>query len=202
LNVFCESQTAVVSNCVVSGNVADADLNHTHGGGASGGTLNNCRLSGNVAEFGGGASGCKLSNCTLDSNRAVYGGGALDSTLSNCTLVGNSADGSNIARLGGGGANGYVLNNCIVCFNTAPVESNYDSSSTLNYSCTTPQPTNGVGNITNAPLFVNVAAGNLRLQSTSPCINTGNNAFVTNGTDLDGRLRIAGGTVDMGAYEF
>jgi hypothetical protein len=32
-------------------------------------------------------------------------------------------------------------------------------------------PTNGVGNITNAPLFVDYTHGNLRLQSNSPCVN-------------------------------
>ncbi len=72
----------------------------------------------------------------------------------------------------------------------------------LNYCCTTLLPASGVGNMTNAPLFVNYAGGNLRLQSNSPCINSGNNAYVVGSTDLDGRPRIVGGTVDMGAYEF
>ncbi len=42
----------------------------------------------------------------------------------------------------------------------------------------------------------------LRLQATSPCINAGNNAYVTNSTDLVGRPRIVDSTVDLGAYEF
>ena len=79
---------------------------------------------------------------------------------------------------------------------------NYYAFSTLNYCCTTPLPTNGVGNITNAPLFVDYANGNLRLQSNSPCINAGNNAYVTTTTDLDGNPRIVSGTVDIGAYEY
>jgi hypothetical protein len=63
-------------------------------------------------------------------------------------------------------------------------------------------PTTGVGNIINDPLCVNPASGDFHLQSNSPCINSGNNAFVTSTTDLDGNPRIKGGTVDIGAYEY
>jgi len=111
-----------------------------------------------------------------------------------------------LASSWGGGAWSSTLNNCIAYYNNAPNGPNFywsvQSPSTLNYCCTTPLPTNGVGNITNAPLFVDYANGNLRLQSNSPCINAGNNAYVINSTDLDGRPSIVGGTVDMGAYEF
>jgi hypothetical protein len=93
-----------------------------------------------------------------------------------------------------------TLNNCIVYFNMAPSGANYYPS-TLSYCCTMPNP-GGVGNITNAPLFVDYAGGNLRLQSNSPCINAGNNAYASGSTDLDSRPRIVGGTVDIGAYEF
>lgn len=47
---------------------------------------------------------------------------------------------------------------------------------------------------------MDLAGGNLRLQSNSPCINAGYN-YVQTTTDLDGNPRIVGGTVDMGVYE-
>jgi hypothetical protein len=98
-----------------------------------------------------------------------------------------------------------TLNNCIVYFNTAQQGANFcqdQFGGILKYCCTTPLPTNGVGNITNAPLFVAAPNGNFRLQPNSPCINAGNNGYVTGATDLDGQPRISGNTVDLGAYEY
>lgn len=51
------------------------------------------------------------------------------------------------------------------------------------------------------PLFVNAALGNLRLQSTSPAINAGQNLDQSGLYDIDGNPRIQGGTIDIGAYE-
>jgi hypothetical protein len=205
--VYCASRNAFLTNCLIVGNSSGIP-GSGWGGGANGGTLYNCTLRGNTAwhnGLGGGACFCTLYNCTLTGNSAdVFGylpdsassgGGACFCTLYNCTLSGNSAS-------YGGGADGCTLYNCIVYYNTASAGANYDSSSTLNYCCTTPLPTTGVGNITSAPLFVDYTNGNLRLQSNSPCINAGNNAYVATTTDLDGRPRLVGGTVDMGAYEF
>jgi len=110
------------------------------------------------------------------------------------TLVGNQAN-------GGQGASGGTLANCISYYNYGFSQANY-SAATLNYCCTTPLPAGGAGNITNAPLFVNIAGGDFRLQNNSPCINAGKNSYVTTSTDLGGNSRIRGGTVDMGAYEF
>ena len=52
------------------------------------------------------------------------------------------------------------------------------------------------------PLFVDAAAGNYHLKPTSLCIDWGNNAYVRGSRDLDGKSRIARGTVDAGAYEY
>jgi parallel beta-helix repeat protein len=61
-----------------------------------------------------------------------------------------------------------------------------------------------VHSITGDPLFVNTgSAPNLRLQSGSPCVNTGAPDFVpgTGETDKDKNPRV-NGIVDMGAYEY
>jgi len=103
--VWCESTNVVVSDCVLTGNSA-----YYRGGGAYGGTLNNCTLTGNSD---GGAYGCTLNNCTLSGNSGYYGGGAEQCTLNNCMLASNSAE------YGGGGAYGGTLNNCTLTGNSA-----------------------------------------------------------------------------------
>jgi hypothetical protein len=125
------------------------------------------------------------------------------STLNNCTVVRNSA-------FDGGGLAGGTANNCIIYSNNADdVGPNYVHAGLstdpliLNYCCTIPMPTaNGFGNITNDPALLDLAGGDLHLQSNSPCINLGKNSYVTGSTDFDGNPRIKGGTVDIGAYEF
>jgi hypothetical protein len=185
------SENCSLSNCRLEGNTSPV------GGGAYRGSLIRCVLLGNAAEFGGGAVACYLSSCVISGNSAsLYGGGVGSSYLNNCTVVGNSAS------AGGGGASDSLLNNCIVYYNAGGNYFPPDTANALNYCCTFPLPDTGVGNLTNAPLFVDLAGGNLRLQSDSPCIDAGNNSFVADSFDLDGVPRIIGDTVDMGAYEY
>jgi len=86
----------------------------------------------------------------------------------------------------------------------------YDAASPTNigalqYSCVGTNPESyftGAGIIVADPKFKNFAGGDFHLSGNSPCINTGSNEnWMTNGVDLDNRIRIRYGTVDMGAYE-
>ena len=191
----------ILYNCTVSGNSVGSSSVHGYGGGVIQSVCYNCTLSGNYSSFcGGGAYDSTLNNCLITGNSiAPYpnfgaGGGAVGGTLNNCTVVGNTVYYPSV----GGGAQFSTANNCIVYYN------NPDnlSSVTANYCCTTPLPSVGIGNIINAPLFVNQANGDFHLQSNSPCINSGDNLYVSVTNDFDGNPRIQGRTVDMGAYEY
>jgi hypothetical protein len=113
--VWCEVGSAIVSNCVFTGNAANQS---GAGGGAFRGFLFNCLLTNNSASLGGGAGSNTLVNCILTRNVAFAtginsGGGAVYSTLSNCLLVGNRCNG------GGGGAAFSLLTGCGVSNNAA-----------------------------------------------------------------------------------
>jgi len=194
---WCDSTSAVLSNCVLVGNAADSS-----GGGAYSGTLNNCILADNSAsQAGGGAYSATLNNCAVTGNRVAtgsQGGGVYWGKLNNCTLTGNRAS------YGAGGAARATLNNCILYYNTDYNGNNNANSvgCTLNYCCMPGASGSSSGSFTNEPLFLDLAGGDLRLQINSPCVNSGNNIYHFGATDLAGRSRIIGGTVDVGAYEF
>jgi alpha-tubulin suppressor-like RCC1 family protein len=206
------AHNCTLSNCLLSGNLA------TYGGGADSCTLNNCVLSNNSASWGGGAISSTLNNCLVVGNvahnhyvdyySASLGGGTWGGTANNCTIVGNTVvpdENSSGLDYSGGGTYGTALNNCIICFNSEypfahDNASNYGGG-TLTNCCTSPLPA-GDGNISSDPLFVNAGGGDYHLQTNSPCINGGNNAYSVGPYDLDGNPRIVGQVVDMGAYEF
>jgi hypothetical protein len=177
--VFCASSDVYLTNCMITDNSVYTNSSGSalgSGGGVYGGTLYNCLVASNTA--------------------AVSGGGAIASTLYNCTVTGNHAN-----RYGGG-VYSSVATNCIVYSNTAVLPyGDYDLAQ-FDHCCTTPMPTNGVGNTTNEPLFANYLAGDLGLLGTSPCIDAGDNSSAATSIDLTGHPRIVRGNVDMGAYEF
>ncbi len=203
-------------NCTISGNRAIAtgggalmgvgynclfsqNSSSQFGGGLYNGTYYNCVSSNNVVTNGSGGGACNATvfNSLIVSNQAaIAGGGSYQCVLYNCTITGNSATNS-----GGGDSGSSTVENSILYYNSAPSGSNWSGSS-LNLCCTTPAM--GVATLTNPPLFVNLPAGNLHLQSNSICINSGRiSVALTNAgsTDLEGNQRIVAGLVDLGAYE-
>ena len=116
--VFCQSTSAVVSNCTLTLNYAFGN-----GGGVVSGTLFNCTLSANTAGAGGGSESANLNNCVLNGNSATSGGGACYGALSNCTVSGNTAKDPSGKRIGeGGGAYSCSAINCILTGNSARVD--------------------------------------------------------------------------------
>jgi hypothetical protein len=133
--VWCTSSSAstVVSNCVLSGNSAQASggaafmgflktclvMSNSAGGGGglSQSSATNCLLCGNSAlTYGGGAANCgNLVNCTLLQNAAAYGGGAYNSSLAGCLVVSNRA-----TQYGGGLYSPlFYVENCTITGNSA-----------------------------------------------------------------------------------
>jgi len=212
--ICCINSSPTISNCIISGNVAGADV-------GEGGGIYNRRGSPTIT------------NCTFSSNRANsdgFGGGmnSMDGspTLTNCIFIGNSA-----TWHGGGMWNGgnETLNNCILWDNTdidGKDESAqiyvYGTTPVINYCCIQglTGALGGIGNIGDEPLFAEPCNGDYHLKSqggrwtsassvgpdandgrwtrddvTSPCVDAGN---LVSPVGLESFPN--GGRINMGAY--
>jgi len=182
-----------LANCIFSGNWADEYGGAIHNWNTSNPTLANCTFSGNSAGNYGGAlcsqrvSNPKVTNCIMWDNTAPQGDNiylALYSWAGNTYKTAITVSYSDVE---GGESGAYVETGC-----------------TLNW---------GEGNIDADPLFVEPGywdangiwvGGDYHLLEGSPSIDTGDPNYVAepNETDLDGKPRIIGGRIDMGAYEY
>ncbi len=198
-----------IVNCTISDNItensgAGVDIRHSVA------AFTNCAFVGNLAgDYGGGMdigvdASIELANCTFAANWAGVDNGGVRVTDSgggslradNCIFWGNTADSASStlsAQVGGGAMTVYY--SCIQ--DTDPDDSNIPFGGSF------------VGNIDDDPLFVDPATADLRLKSTSPCIDHGNDLAVPWGiaTDVVSNDRFIDGDgdlaaeVDMGAFE-
>jgi hypothetical protein len=201
---------AIVAKCLIVGNVAG-----TSGGGASGGILLNCTLTGNCVVgnpawggcSGGGAAGSSLRNCIIKGNFASgNGGGTSGGTLRNCAVIGNTTPGN-----GGGSYNGTLINctisgnsgtssgswgggvysgnltNCIVYANriASSIYPNYTNYYTLAQLSFCCATPLPPG-VGNISLDPQLLADGFHLLPTSPCRGAGTNRVVV-GIDIDGQ---------------
>ena len=243
--MYNNSSSPTVTNCTFSGNSADY-----YGGGMynynSNPRVTNCTFSENSAIEGGGGmynyynSSPTVTNCTFSGNSADYYGGGMDNewnsglTVTNCTFIGNMSLNGTILACGSWEQqypSSVTMANCIIWNGPNWLWNNDNSNITISYS-DVEGGWEDTGNIDTDPCFVDPngpdgIAGteddNLRLLSSSPCIDAGNNDSVppdytdldgdANATeptplDIDGLARFIDGDcndsniVDMGAYEF
>jgi hypothetical protein len=195
-----------IQNNTITGNSAESG-----GGGLylCNGAIRNNTITGNSGGYeGGGLSECRgtIQNNTVRENSATGSGGGFyncGAIIQNNTIMGNSAEesGGGLYRCHG------RTQNCIIWANTAPTDPQLDESSMPTYYCCIQDWSGGgEGNTASEPRFLDLNAGDCRLQEGSPCIDAGYNDPALPATDIVGMHRIMYGgkslAVDMGAYEF
>ena len=183
--------------CIFTSNSTDANgSTHSDGGAVflthSTARFCNCAFISNQVDKRGGAvyttDITSFINCTFTLNVGSYQGGAVYSTLSNtsagdvefknCILWGDTTS---------GGGNEIFISKL-----SKPPLVTWTNIQDSGYS--------GSGIISSNPKFVNAAASDVHLQSSSPCIDTGT-AGGAPADDLDSYERPFGSGFDMGVYE-
>ncbi|MCL2622315.1 MAG: hypothetical protein FWD31_01510, partial [Planctomycetaceae bacterium] len=193
--------TLIVANCMVSGNHAIAG-----GGIANFGTLTvtNSMIVENTTGFYHDVGG-----------PGTVGGGIANYdtlTVTNSTICFNTSSWSGGGIFSSSSSTSTTLYNTIVVFNHSVNWTDIDAF----WETMVVDGSNNLGTFTDwsndsgenflydpeLPLFVDAENGDYRLARNSQAIDKGSNDYVASEFDLDGKSRISGNTVDIGAYEY
>ncbi len=183
--VYNGSASPIFINCVFTGNASSSDGGGMYNINASP-LLTNCVFTGNSAQNGhGGGVFCNLQT----------------PMMTHCTFYGNKAQGKGWGLFNINAS--PVVTNCVFAMNELLAENKSTiegGASNITYSCIQGEVYPGEGNTDADPLFVDAAAGDLRLRTDSPCVDAAV-ALGAAGTDILDIVRPQGEGPDMGAYE-
>jgi len=204
----------IVSNCTFLNNSANSYGAGIFNNNYSSPTIANCTFSGNTASISGGgiynnnASSPAIKNCIFSENTATnYGGGIYNNSSANPTVT-NCTFSANTSNIFGGAVYNYysspTITNCILWGDSPDEIYNVSSTPVVTY-CDVQGGYEGVGNIDLDPEFVDASGGNLRLFSSSPCLDSGTDtsgpAYGGVTDDIESVSRPQGVAYDIGAYE-
>ncbi len=174
--------------------------------------LDNRALDGRGGAISSAGISLTVANSTFHGNRATLasasplGGGAIyqNHTISGASTVQlyNSIFYGNFAVNPGAGGLASLEDQQVAVVGDGAVFADHSLIEGLNRHANIP----ALGNFDENPGFVDPVNGDFRLLSVSPAINSGvtsgTSGFLLTDPDLDGNLRVRGGAVDLGPYEF